>query len=101
MRQKEAKNVCYRKCKLLLLYTLSEAWSGVNWEDLMAAQAFGTDFDDRSTRTIVGTILWTEYRPVIKIGPKGALGSHEIRPIHSAPSLGQSLPTLSQVCAFT
>jgi len=26
------------------LYTLSEAWSGVNWADLMAAQgAFGTD----------------------------------------------------------
>jgi len=40
------------------LYTLSEAWSGVNWADLMAAQgAFGTDFYDRSTRTIVGTIL--------------------------------------------
>jgi len=33
------------------------------------------------------------YRPVIKIGPKGALGSHEIRPIHSAPSLGQSIPS--------
>jgi len=31
------------------------------------------------------------HRPVIKIGPKGALGSHEIRPIHSAPSLGQSI----------
>jgi len=31
------------------------------------------------------------YRPVIKIGPKGALGSHEIRSIHSAPSLGQSI----------
>jgi len=31
-------------------------------------------------------MLWTEYIPVIKIGPKGALGSHEIRPIHSAPS---------------
>jgi len=30
-------------------------------------------------------------RPVIKSGPKGALGSHEIRPIHSAPSLGQSI----------
>jgi len=30
-------------------------------------------------------------RPVIKIGPKGALGSHDIRPIHSAPSLGQSI----------
>jgi len=26
-------------------YTLSKAWSGVNWTDLMAAQgAFGTDF---------------------------------------------------------
>jgi len=61
----------------------------VNWADLMAA--FGTDFYDRSTRTIVGTMLWTEYRPVIKIGPKGALGSHEISPIHSAPSLGQSI----------
>jgi len=36
-------------------------------------------------------MLWTEYRPVIKIGPKGALGSNEIRPIHSAPSLGQSI----------
>jgi len=53
--------------------------------------AFGTDFYDRSTRTIVGTMVWTEYRPVINIGPKGALGSHEIRPIHSAPSLGQSI----------
>jgi len=57
-----------------------------------AQGAFGTDFYDRSTRTIVGTMLWTEYRPVIKIGPKGALGSHEIRLIHSAPSLGQSIP---------
>jgi len=47
-------------CKYL--DTLSEAWSEVNWADLMAAQgAFGTE---------------TEYRPVIKIGPKGALGSH-------------------------
>jgi len=46
----------------------------VNWADLIAAQgAFGTDFYDRSTRTI------------------GALGSHEIRPILSAPSLGQSI----------
>jgi len=62
------------------MYTLSEAWSGLNWADLMAAQgAFGTDFYDRSTRTIVGTMLWTEYGPVIKIGPKGALGSHDIR----------------------
>jgi len=36
-------------------------------------------------------MLWTEYRPVINIGPKGALDSHEIGPIHSAPSLGQSI----------
>jgi len=75
-----------------MVYTLTEAWSGVKWADLMAAQgAFGTDIYDRSSRTIVGTMLWTENRPVIKIGPKGALGSHEIRPIHSAPSFGQSI----------
>jgi len=80
---------------IIRYYTLSEAWSGVNWADLMAAQgAFGTDLYDRSTRTIVGTMLWTEYRPVIKIGPKGTLGSHEIRPIHSPPSLGQSIHIL-------
>jgi len=67
---------CLVWCVLLLLevswyfYTLSEAWSGVNWADLMAAQgAFGTDFFDKSTRTIVGKMLWTEYRPVIKVGP--------------------------------
>jgi len=36
-------------------------------------------------------MLWTGYRPAIKIGPKGALGSHEIRPLHSAPSLGKSI----------
>jgi len=47
----------------------------------MAAHgAFGTDFYDSSTRTIVGTMLWTKY---------------EIRPIHSAPSLGQSIDTPS------
>jgi len=64
----------------------------VNWADITAAQgAFGTDIYDRSTRTIVGTMLWTEYRPVIKIGPKGTLGSNEIRPIHAAPSLVQSI----------
>jgi len=62
----------------------------------MAAQgAFGTDFYDKSTRTrtIVDTMLWTEYRPVTKIGPKGVLGGHEIRQIYSAPSLGQSIGT--------
>jgi len=84
--------VCPSFSKAKITYTLSEAWSGVNRADLMAAQgAFLFDFYERSTRTIVGTMLWTEYRPAIKIGPKGALGSHEIRPIHSAPSLGQSI----------
>jgi len=79
-------------------YTLSEAWSGVIWADLMAAQgAFETDFYDRSARTILGTMLWTEYRPVIKICPKGALGSLEIRPIHSSPSLGQSIPEMPKL----
>jgi len=34
---------------------------GAEWIGLMAAQgAFGTDFYDRCTRTIVGTMLWTE-----------------------------------------
>jgi len=32
---------------LSVSYTLSEAWNGVNWADLMAAQgAFGTDYYD-------------------------------------------------------
>jgi len=40
-------------------YTLSEARSGVDWADLMAAQgAFGTGFYDRSTvLVVVGTML--------------------------------------------
>jgi len=85
----------YQSMALITHYTLSEAWSGVNWADLMAAQgAFETDFYDRSTRTIVGKARCfgrSINRPVIKIGPKGTLDSHEIRPIHSAPSLGQSI----------
>jgi len=73
-------------------YTLSEFWSGVNWADLMAAHgAFGTDFYDRSILRPKDRAYFRSGRPVIKTGPKGALGSHEIRPIHSAPSLGQSI----------
>jgi len=71
------------------LYTLSEAWSGVNWADLMAP--LGPIFDDRSILRPKQRAYYRSCRPVIKIGPKGALGSHEIRPIHSAPSLGQSI----------
>jgi len=64
----------------------------VNWADLMAAQgAFGTDFYDRSILPPKHRAYYRSGsgRPVIKIGPKGALGSHEIRAILSAPSLGQ------------
>jgi len=57
--------------------------------DLMAAQGpFGTDFYDRSILRPKHRAYYPSGRPVIKIGPKGALGTHEIRPIHSAPSLG-------------
>jgi len=77
-------------------YTRSEAWSGVNWADLMAAQgAFGSDFYDRSILRPKHRAYFRSGRPVIKIGPKGTLGSPEIRPIHSAPSLGQSIPLVN------
>jgi len=63
----------------------------VNWADLMSAQgAFGTDFYDRSIFRLKHRAYYRSGRHVIKIGTKGALGSHEIPPIHSAPSLGQS-----------
>jgi len=67
----------------------------VNWADLMVAQgAFGNDFYDRSILRPKHRAYYCSGRPVMKIGPKGALGSIEIRPIHSAPSLGQSIPNL-------
>jgi len=44
-----------------------------------------------SVRGLERSELGGSHRPVIKIGPKGALGSHKIRPIHTAPSLGQSI----------
>jgi len=70
-------------------YTLFEAWSGVNWADLMAAHgAFGTDFYDRSILRPKHHAYYRSGRPVIKIGPNGALDSHEIRPIHFPPCLG-------------
>jgi len=73
-------------------YTLSEAWSGVNLADLMAAQgAYGTDFSDRSILRLKHRAYYRSGRPVIKISPKCTLGSHEIRQIHSAPSLRQSI----------
>jgi len=65
----------------------------VNWAHLMAAQGtFDTDFYDRSILLCPKhRAYYRSGRPVIKIVPKGALVSHEIRPIHSAPSLGQSI----------
>jgi len=65
----------------------------------MAAQgAFGTDFYDRSILRPKHRAYYRFGMPVIKIGPKGVMGSREIRPIHSAPSLGQSIQQfISQV----
>jgi len=61
----------------------------------MAAQgAFGTDIYDRSIFRPKHRAYYRSGRPIIKNGPKGAMGSHEIRPIHSAPSLGQSIARL-------
>jgi len=57
--------------------------------------AFGTNFSDRSILHPMHRAYYRSGRPVIKIGPKGALGSREIRPIHSAPSLGQSIVNLA------
>jgi len=51
----------------------------------------GPDFYDRSILRPKHRAYYRSSRPVIKIGPKGALGSNEIRPIHSAPSLGPSI----------
>jgi len=48
-------------------------------------------FYDRSILRSKHRAYYRSGRPVIKIGPKGALGSDEIPPIHSAPSLGQSI----------
>jgi len=74
----------------------------VDWADLMAAQgAFGIDFYDRSILRLKYRAYYRSGRPVIKIGPKGTLGSHEIRPIHYAPSLGQSIVGSVHYLLFT
>jgi len=55
----------------------------------MTAQgASGTDFYDRSILRPKHRAYYRSGRPGIKIGPKGALGSHEI---HAAPSLELSI----------
>jgi len=67
----------------------------------MAAQgAFGTDFYDRSILRPKHRAYYRSGRPVIKFGPKGALGSNEMRQIHSAPSLGQSIEDLGDDIAL-
>jgi len=58
----------------------------------MAAQgALGTDFYDRSIFRPNHRAYYRSGRPVIKIGLKGAMGSHENRSIHYVPRLGQSI----------
>jgi len=51
------------------MYTLSEAWSGVNWANLAAQGAFGTDVYDRSILRLKHRAYYRSGRPVIKIGP--------------------------------
>jgi len=76
----------------LSIYLSINLRGGVSGADLMAAEgAFGTDFYDRSILRPNHRAYYRSGRPVIKIGPKGALGSHKIRSIHSAPSLGQGI----------
>jgi len=70
------------------MYTLSEAWSGMNFND----------------RSIIlrpkHRAFYRSGRPVIKICPKCVLGSHEIRPIHSTPSLGESIVCINNGWTF-
>jgi len=90
-------SACFKKFSTQTIRPIEALYSvrGSEWSGLGGSHGcpgrLWDRFLNRSTRTIVGTMLWMDYRPVIKIGPKGALGSHEIRPIHSAPSLGQSI----------
>jgi len=65
---------------------------------MTAQDAFGTDSYDRSILRPKHRAYYRSGRPVIKIGPKGALGSHEI--LHSAPSLGQSIPSYPKAAKF-
>jgi len=66
-------------------YTLSEAWSGVNWADLMAAQgAFGTDFYDRSILRPKHRGYYRSGRPVIKNAPWAAMRSAPFTPLQAS-----------------
>jgi len=69
-------------------YTLSEAWSGVNWAGVMAAQgAFGTDFYDRAILRPKHRAYYRSGRPVIKIGPKApwaAMRSAQFTPLQAS-----------------
>jgi len=66
--------------------------------DFMVAQGvFGTDFYEGAILRPMHRAYYHSGRTIIKIGPKGTLGSHEIRPIHSSPSLGQSIEYRDEV----
>jgi|GEM_PF-3253216 len=63
-KSQELRNYAY----LVDIYTLSDAWSGVNWADLMAAQgAFGTDFYDRSILCQKHRAYYRSGRPVFSV----------------------------------
>jgi len=78
-------------------YTLSEAWSGGSWADLMAAWgAFGTDCFDRSILRPKHRAYYRSGRPVIKIG----LIKAPWTAMRSAPSLGQSIAADSHLYTY-
>jgi len=55
------------------IYTLSEAWSGVNWADLIAAQdAFGTDFF--ALEGVVGGQMFLVFFAYISSNSRNSLG---------------------------
>jgi len=67
---------------------------GSEWNGLGGSHGCpGRLWDRFLWQVIVCTVLcyYRSGRLVIKIGPNCALGSHEIRPIHSTPSLGQGI----------
>jgi len=67
------------------VYTLSEAWSGVNGADLMAAQgAFGTDVYYRSILRPKHSAYYRSGRPVIKKAPWAAMRSAQFTPLQAS-----------------
>jgi len=75
-------DICLYSIKKVCTY--SEAWSGVNWADLMAAQgALGTDFYDRFTLRPKHRAYYRSSRPVPKT-PWAAMRSAQFTPLQAS-----------------